>query len=59
MNYNLAKHLIGKIRFTELKLPRIRIRIRIKMKRIHNTDLKGAQTFKTLDKPLEEAGLWK
>ena len=26
MNYNLAKHLIGKIRFTELKLPRIRIR---------------------------------
>ena len=43
INYNLEKHLIGKTRFTELKLPRrIRIRnhrnrIRIKMKRIRNT----------------------
>jgi len=44
MNYNIAKHLIGKTKFTELKLPRIQIRIRvririhIKMKWIHNTD---------------------
>ena len=26
MNYNIAKHLLGKTRFTELKLPRIKIR---------------------------------
>ena len=35
INYNLEKHLIGKTRFTELKLPRTRIRTRIRI-RIRN-----------------------
>ena len=49
-----SKHLIGKTRFTELKLPRIRIRI--KLKRIRDTG--RYKDFSNCSAELPRKGLW-
>ena len=49
MNYNLAKHFIGKTRFTELKLPR-------SLSIVHKTHLKFNKGRHSLKKEKKEGG---